>query len=37
MPSWVQLPDPVVLMLAHTPALAPVAIEQSPVQQSVDR
>lgn len=37
MPSCTQPPAPVVEMSLQTPAVAPVAIEQKPLQQSVDR
>jgi hypothetical protein len=36
-PSWTQPPAPVVEISLHVPRLAPVGIEQRPVQQSVDR
>jgi len=37
MPSWVQDPAPVVGSVLQTPAAAPVAFSQYPLQQSVDR
>ena len=36
-PSAVQPPEPVVLSSLHTPVVAPLAMSQKPVQQSVER
>jgi hypothetical protein len=36
-PSFAQLPDPVVASSLHTPALRPAAMVQLPLQQSAPR